>query len=295
MLRHSDQAEGLRRILGRQTPAVLSLVSGGSHAGKTQAAINIAIALAQAGRNVLLLDENRGFHNVAGALGLNPEVDLLDALSGRSGIERSLLAGPEGMMVLPAGRAAQVTENFGERGQARLREGFARIGAALDYILVDTLAGTTGRLLPSMDSDRQTLLVSGAWADAQADAYGMLKVLHRSRGRQPARLVVSMVRSEEEGVSVFRNIAGVADRYLGAKLEHLGSVAHDELVRKSGRVGRAAIEMFPDAPSSRHWRQQAEKLMEWPPFQQGTGQPFSEQKRVADRRSMPGSAVYSPV
>jgi flagellar biosynthesis protein FlhG len=283
-----DQAEGLRRILGRQTPKILTLVSGGSHCGKTSSAINLSVALAQAGRNVLLLDENKGFHNVAAALGLDPDIDLLEALRGRVAFERTVQTGPEGLMVLAAGKGVQALAETGEEAQRRLKAGFERIGKGLDYILVDTVAGAASRLLPFPRTGQEAILVSGTGSDAQADAYGMLKLLHQQPGRGKTRLLISMVGGEEEGKAVFRNIDNVARRYLGAKLDYLGAVTHDACIRKGARVGRSAIEMFPDAPSSRNWCDQARRIMRWPPSDKEAGLDALVQRLlVAGRASIP--------
>ncbi|MEQ1882812.1 MAG: hypothetical protein ABL878_17795 [Burkholderiales bacterium] len=267
----NDQAAGLRRILGRQTPKILTLISGGSHCGKTSSAINLSVALAQAGRNVLLLDENKGFHNVAAALGLDPDKDLLEALNGRVAFERTVQTGPEGLMVLAAGKGVQALADTGDETHRRLKAGFERIGRGLDYILVDTVAGASSRLLPFPRAGQEAILVSGTGGDAQADAYGMLKLLHQEPGRGKTRLLISMVMGEEEGKAVFRNIEHVARRYLDAKLDYLGAVAHDACIRKGGRVGRAVVEMFPDAPSSRNWREQARRIMQWPACDKDAG------------------------
>ena len=68
----SDQAEGLRRLLGRNMARVITLEAGASGAGKTSVAVNIAAALATRGMQVLLLDANSGAANVSALLGLRP-------------------------------------------------------------------------------------------------------------------------------------------------------------------------------------------------------------------------------
>ena len=55
-----DQAEGLRRLLARDTVRVVTLTSGRTGVGKTNIVINLAAALAKRGRHVLVLDEQQG-------------------------------------------------------------------------------------------------------------------------------------------------------------------------------------------------------------------------------------------
>jgi flagellar biosynthesis protein FlhG len=263
-LQPSDQAEGLRRLLGKQSPKVITLVSGAVRIGKTCTAINLAAAMAQAGRSVMLLDENSGSRNVTAILGIDSPADLADTVRGSRALEKTLVPGPEGLVILPAGRGIQALSAISESGRNRLIEGFARVGSALDFILVDTAAGASSRLLPLAHPEQETILIATSSATGQANALGMIKFMHRRLGARKLHLLVSMARSEAEGDATYYNLANVADRHLGAGLDYLGVVPVDERIDQSVRVGRATVEMFPQAPSSMHWRRQAREIMQWP-------------------------------
>ena len=234
-LQSTDQAEGLRRLLGRQTPKVLTLVSGGTRTGKTSAAINLGVALAQGGRSVMVLDENAGPHNVTGTLRIDTVADMVDAVRGSRPLERTLVPGPEGLVILPAARGVQALSSMDEAGRGRLVEGFARIGGALDFILVDTAEGASSRLLPLSDPEQEIILVTNCNGTAQANALGMVKLMHRELGARNLHFLVSMARSQAEGEAAFYNLANVAERHLGTHLEFLGVTTTDERIgdRKS--------------------------------------------------------------
>ena len=55
----SDQAAGLRRLLGQTGFQVITVMSGQKGAGKTAATANLAVALARSGRDVLIVDQDR--------------------------------------------------------------------------------------------------------------------------------------------------------------------------------------------------------------------------------------------
>ena len=55
----SDQAAGLRRLLGQTGFQVITVMSGQQGAGKTAATANLAVALARSGRDVLIVDQDR--------------------------------------------------------------------------------------------------------------------------------------------------------------------------------------------------------------------------------------------
>jgi len=260
----TDQAEGLRRLLGRQTPRVVTLVSGGKGTGKTSVAINLATAIAAQGRSVLLLDENTGRRNVAELLGTRTTVDLMDAIRGGRSVEQALLPGPEGMMVLPAGRGMQALADMDDGARDRLVEGFGRIGSTLDFIVVDTVAGAASRLLPLAHPEQDTILVTTAGTAAQAEAYGMVKLLQRELNKRRLSVLVSMAHGEADAESAFRNISAVAQRYLQLEVQSLGHVPADRRIQDAERAGRPLVEMFPHAPAAVQLRAHAQRILKWP-------------------------------
>ncbi|TVS18539.1 MAG: MinD/ParA family protein, partial [Gammaproteobacteria bacterium] len=60
----TDQASGLRRLIGGDGVKVIAVTSGKGGVGKTNVSVNLAVALAQRGRSTLLLDADLGLANV---------------------------------------------------------------------------------------------------------------------------------------------------------------------------------------------------------------------------------------
>jgi flagellar biosynthesis protein FlhG len=251
-------------MLGRQTPRVITLVSGAKGTGKTTVALNLATAIAAQGRSVLLLDENSGRRNVAEMLGTRTTVDLMDAIRGGRTVEQALLPGPEGMMILPAGRGVQALGDMDEGARDRLVEGFGRIGSTLDFVVVDTAAGAASRLLPLAHPEQDTILVTTAGSAAQAEAYGMVKLLQRELNKRRLSVLVSMAHGEADAESAFRNISGVAQRYLKLEMQYLGHVPADRRLQDAERARRTLVEMFPHAPASVQLRGHAQRILKWP-------------------------------
>ena len=96
-----DQAQGLRKP--RVKPVRVIAVSGGKGGvGKTSVSVNLAVAMANAGRHVMLLDADLGLANVDVLLGLSPRFTLADVIEGRCSLEDTILEGPHGLAVVPA-------------------------------------------------------------------------------------------------------------------------------------------------------------------------------------------------
>ena len=60
----TDQAEGLRRQRNPKPVKVLAVTGGKGGVGKTSVSINLAIALAERGRRVVLMDADLGLANI---------------------------------------------------------------------------------------------------------------------------------------------------------------------------------------------------------------------------------------
>ena len=75
-----DQAEGLRQRLAFSRARSIAIVAGARGAGATTTVVNLACALAERGRRVLVIDENRGA-NAAQALAVEPRQDLHDVMT----------------------------------------------------------------------------------------------------------------------------------------------------------------------------------------------------------------------
>src|ERR1700742_3780839 len=64
-----DQAEGLRRLLARSGSRVIAVAGGWHGVGVTTTVVNLAAALAEQGKDVLVIDECLGERSVSAMLG----------------------------------------------------------------------------------------------------------------------------------------------------------------------------------------------------------------------------------
>ncbi|MGG7102335.1 Wzz/FepE/Etk N-terminal domain-containing protein [Rhodococcus sp. 24CO] len=166
--KESPAAEAFRRLRtviadhepGRgecRTIIVSSAVTGD---GKTAVALNLAIALAESGNEVVFVDAaGRDEANVrSGRHGSGhetaPPAGLTDYLLGDDDIDRFVSASwhPK-LSLIPAGRTAPGKSEL--LGSSRMRNGLADLAARAKYVIVDT----------APMADRSDALVLGRWAD----------------------------------------------------------------------------------------------------------------------------------
>jgi pilus assembly protein CpaE len=129
--------------------------------GKTLSTANLAVALAQGGARVAVVDLDLQFGDVGLALGLSPEKTIYDlAKSGGSldaeKIDGFLATHETGVRVLMAptrpDHAGVVTIEF-------LREVYSLLRSTYDYLIVDTPPGFTPEVIASIDSSSHICMV----------------------------------------------------------------------------------------------------------------------------------------
>lgn len=255
-----DQAEGLRRLLGRNATRVIVLEAASGGVGKTSAAINIAAALATRGLQVLLLDANAGNTNVSALLGLHQRFDLRDALGGVCAIDDALLHGPAGVKVLPAGSALGSAQRA--RAGERLEAYVTQLAPRFDYVLIDTCAdAAAGDALRGMSA--ASIVMSGPGAGAITATYALIKRVHVQRPQQQLQLLLNRVSSERNARAISDNLRHVARVHLRATLDCLGHVPRDAQLQLAEQGRQPVIEQFPASASAAGFHRIAGSIAAW--------------------------------
>jgi pilus assembly protein CpaE len=155
--RRSGAASGTQSALG----SLICVLGPKGGIGKTLTSVNLAAALASAGRKVAIVDLDLQFGDVGLTLGLTPQRTIYDlAKSGGSldaeKIDAYLPKHQSGVRLLMApvrpDQAGVVTIEF-------LRDVYALLRATHDFVVVDTPPGFTPEVIASIDSSTSIVLV----------------------------------------------------------------------------------------------------------------------------------------
>ena len=257
-----DQAEGLRKTTPKPV-RVICVTGGKGGVGKTSVSVNLAVAMADAGRHVLLLDADLGLANVDVLLGLTPRFTLADVIEGRCTLQDTLLEGPHGLAIVPAASGKRKMAELSAPEQVRLIRAFSELDRDLDVMVIDTAAGISDSVLTFAQAAQDVILVVCNEPASITDAYALIKVLSRERGISRVHVLANMVRSPAEGRELFDKLARVTDRFLDVTISLLGIIPHDEWLRRSIQRQQAVVEAFPASPSAHALRGVARRIDQW--------------------------------
>ncbi|OWJ57485.1 MinD/ParA family ATP-binding protein [Paraburkholderia caledonica] len=253
----SDQAEGLRRLLARSGSRVIAVTGGSLGAGCTATVMNLAVALAQQGKDVLVIDECVGDKSVSAMLGsVRGAGNFAAVMRGEMTLDEAALRHALGFSVLAASRAHR-------EGYSAAQFGVVLRGSA-DIVLIDAQLDQQGHLSALAMQAHDVMIVTRMAAQAITDAYACMKRLHYAHAIAQFRVLVNHVQSVEDARTAFANLAGVAGRYLAVALEDAGCIAADARMARAEELSRCVVDAFPSTPAARDFRHLAAELQYWP-------------------------------
>lgn len=259
-----DQAIGLRRMSQTHPVRVIAVTSGKGGVGKTNVSVNLAVSMAQAGREVMLLDADLGLANVDIMLGLKPMVNLSNVLNGECGLEDVLIKGPAGVNIVPASSGVASMANLDPAEHAGIIRAFSELSLPVDVLIVDTAAGLARDVVSFCRAAQDIIVVVCDEPASITDAYALIKVLSRESGIGRFRILANMARSPEAGRQIFHRLTAVCDRFLDVTLDYMGRVPFDEYLRKAVQHQRAVVDAYPGSAAARAFRELAHVPDKWP-------------------------------
>ena len=135
----------------------ITIASGKGGTGKTTIAANLAIALADIGIKVCVLDADIEMANLELILGMeNKRITLLDVLADRADIKDAIYIGPKSVLVIPSGISLEKLRNVDPE---KLKDAIKKIIDVAEIFIIDAPAGIGKDTLIAISSARECLLV----------------------------------------------------------------------------------------------------------------------------------------
>lgn len=259
-----DQAAGLRRIAKPRPVRVLAVSSGKGGVGKTNVSVNLGIALAQEGKEVMLMDADFGLANVDVMLGLHPTYNLSHVISGERSLEEVIIPGPSGLRVVPASSGVKKMAELDITQHAGVIRAFSELSHQLDVLIIDTAAGISESVVSYARAAQEVVMVVCDEPASITDAYALIKLLNRDYGINRFRILANMVLSAQEGRALFQKLTAVTDRYLDIAMDFMGAIPYDDYLKKAVQKQRAVVEAYPRSKAALAFKKLAQKTDHWP-------------------------------
>jgi len=252
------------RLSGNAPVRVIAVTGGKGGTGKTSVAINLAQALANAGRHTLLLDADLGMANIDVLLGLEPRHTLLDVLYGPCTLEDIILTGTENLQIIPAASGVSQLANLGQQECAGLVRAFSDLREPLETLVVDTATGISTSVASFCSAASEILVVACNEPAALRDTAAQIRVLFTEYGVSRFRILANMVSTAHEGQQLFKSLLELFTSNLEFTLSYAGYIPADDQLRRAFALHQPVVNAFPRSRSALALNALARRVSQWP-------------------------------
>lgn len=265
----NDQATALRELVSKKDSAAMkvagmrsvAILSGKGGVGKSNVAVNLALALAETDLRVAVLDADLGLANIDILFGVVPKFNLGHVLKGKKELAEILFKVSENVFIIPGGAGLQELADLDEQRQQWIIERLGFLENEIDLLILDTSAGIHKNVLSFATSADMSLLLTTPEPTAIRDAYSVLKSLCQATGGQiDVALIVNMAADEKEASLVADRIASAAEQFLNYKVQYLGCVLWDQKLREAVKNRKPLLLSGEDSASATCFRTLAGRM-----------------------------------
>jgi len=236
---------------------VLAVASGKGGVGKTNISINLALALADRDKTVTLMDADLGLANIDVLLNLKPLRNLSHVIEGECELKDILIEGPNNIRIIPASSGLKMMNQLSPAQNAGLIHAFDELEESTDILIVDTSAGLSESVIRFCSAAHEILVVVCNDPASIADAYALIKTLHRDHKIHRFQIVVNKVQTEAEGCELFERIRAVSEQYLDVVLNLMVIIPQDENILRAVRQRRPFYSSYPNSKAIKSFKKLA--------------------------------------
>lgn len=230
---------------------IIAITSGKGGVGKTNVAVNLAIALARKGNKVALIDLDLGLGNVDIVLNVTTPYNLEHLILGKKTINEIKVSGPEGVTIIPGGSGFPNLTELSDQQVETFLSSFHELAQDYDFLIMDTAAGISEMVTRFVVASDEIIVVTTEEPTAITDAYALMKVISMQNKETCINFVINMAKNADEAKRIFYKIHGVVKQFLGMEIYSLGHIMADPSVGNAIMKRKAFLQMYPFCPASR--------------------------------------------
>ncbi len=260
-----DQAEALRKLVNEEenrntTTKIITVTSGKGGVGKSNFVVNLAIALQNKGKKVLIFDADLGMGNDDVLMGLYPKNNIFDIVFTGLEIKDIIVEGTNGINLIPAGSALSNAEELNESQRNTFLKKLETLDE-YDYILMDTGAGVNKDVLSFIAASEELIIITTPEPTSLTDGYSLIKATDHYKLKAKAKIVVNKAFTKQEGEETYRKFERAVSKFLKINIEYLGCILEDKKLVQSVRQQKPFVVLFPDCDASNDIENIAMKIL----------------------------------
>ncbi|MFG6115100.1 MinD/ParA family protein [Halobacillus sp. MO56] len=232
-----DQAQQLRdRLLAKQQSSrakTLAVISGKGGVGKSNFALNFALALSQRQQRVLVFDLDIGMGNIDILTGSSAKYNLVDLFEHGLSMKDLLTQGPESLTYIAGGSGLSDFFQLDDTRFEYFLSQFDQIAKDYEYIIFDMGAGISQDSLSFILAAEEAILVTTHEPTSMTDAYAILKHIYRMDKEIKIYTLINRAYSRQTGKEAMERLQKVVQQFLTKDLHPMGILPDDNQVMKA--------------------------------------------------------------
>ncbi len=239
----------------------IAITSGKGGVGKSTIAANLALALAEQGKRVVLFDADLQLANLDVIMGIESEFTLQHVVAEKKTLREVLVEGPLGVRVASGGSAVSILMHAGPKRMGRFISQLTELERDTDFIIFDTGAGIDNKVMTFLRIAQEVIIVATPDPTSVTDAYATAKVALKRDSKVNLKVLVNMVSHVREGQAVYTALESIAWSFLKAELSYMGCVRTDFSAAAAVRKRKPFLVSAPDCSAADDIRAIAKHLI----------------------------------
>lgn len=250
-------------VTRRCAARVIAVTGSGAGLGKSCIVVNLGAALAEMGKNVLILDADLGPAGIHHLLGLRSRYTLTDILTGQKSLSEAIVTVTRGLQFVSAGYGREAFAELSQAQKLLLLEELDSFTEDVDFMLVDTGDGVSDNGLFFNLGAQEHIVVADQEPVSVINAYTLIKILANQYSKKSFKLVLNRISRPDLARHYFEQLLKAADRFLhgSVSLEYLGCIPQDASLPQSVGVRQITVKLFPSSPAGLAFAELARSLI----------------------------------
>jgi flagellar biosynthesis protein FlhG len=245
----------------------IAVTSGKGGVGKSHFTANLAIKMAENGKNVMVLDADLGLANLDILFGISPKYSLIHVIRNEKNIKDVVTNGPGGVKIIPGGSGLEELADLDEDSRRAFLLNLEQIEDDLDILIIDTGAGLSKNVLSFLNASEEIIVITTPEPSSLADAYGVIKSVVKTNKAADIKVIINRVTSEEEAREVYRRLSMVSRQFINFNLQWGGYIFEDKIVSMAVRQREPFVLIDKTSKASKCMEQICTELLDIKVFQ----------------------------